>query len=200
MKIKTLLSEIQTLALSALVAIGLPAFGQTQFISKQHTNATAAEVIFPAPNLGTFKLQCLEIQTDTNLGLLRYYGGTAQTSTGAALTTDTNLFVQSTANFVSNDIVVVQLPDGTVFSRQVWGTNGGTNIAFTATLGTAVLTNSTAYRMSQVHLQPVGTTNTVRFSAPLIFSPNKQYPCMVRLSGASAANIWNASGHVDPAQ
>lgn len=168
------------------------------YVSKTGSGTTSAEVVFPKNNAYTLRLISLDVRTDLASSTVKFYGGTATyTVATAALSTATNVIVTSSGSAASNDVAVIQASDGSTFTALIHGNVGGTNLQFSAQLGTAVAAGATIHRMDKVHTVYPVTTNEFRLNAECIFAPQLRQPLLVRATGTSSVKINNASVHYD---
>ncbi len=190
--------------ISAVILALCCASARAQFTYANAASSGSSSCIIFIPGIGSRStvIEQAACTSDLSSATLTLQAGTvAHTITVAnASTSATNLIVEATAGFYSNDTVVVQAADGTCISRAVWGTANSTNVYLTAALSQAQAvgdqvnrlgTNTVGMGVDKVTLKFCNCTAS--YGGGNLFSAPSGRPICATLTGTSACSIDNLS-------
>jgi hypothetical protein len=189
---------ITLLTLATLLTTLWAAALKEGYVTRSLTVATnTAEVFFPQSPIKIIRLLSYDVNGDTNTATLTMYSGTMPLTINGIINV-TNLVVTANTNVQTNQLVLIQRADDTIFSLTVLFTNQFTNIFIAATNSVPLQTNDTLWVCTNITQTVVGSNN-VRLAGECLFGAQRRAPVSVRVStsGVSANRINSATVHYD---
>ncbi len=194
--------KIKILSSVLLALFCLSARAQVTHARAASSGSSSCIIFIPGQGSKDTVIEQAACTSDLSSATLTLQAGTvAHTITVANTNTSaTNIIVEATAGFYSNDTLVVQAADGTCISRAVWGTANSTNVYLTAALSQAQAvgdqvnrlgTNTVGFGVDKVTLKLCNCTAV--YGGGNVFSAPSGRPVCATLTGTSACSIDNLS-------